>query len=97
MATIKCEKCGTEFEVTEKEASWMKVCRPCYAKSPPFKKASEGIKPAIIQNGREDCIMRQCALKCLAMQKDIDFDENDNLTAWSKMKANSLVEYMKKG
>ena len=92
MPTIKCKKCGTEFEVTEKEAAWMTVCRPCYAKSQPFKKASE-----MKANGREDCIMRQVAIKALAATNDLDFDGEGKLTEYAKSRANSLFEYMKKG
>ena len=100
MVTIKCEKCKTEMEVTEKEASWMKVCKPCYAQAnkKPFVKASEGIKPTVnAPNNREDCIMRQCALKCLAMCGQLYFDDDGKLFKRSKISANDLLEYMKKG
>lgn len=87
MPTITCQKCKTEFEVTEEEAKYMTVCRPCYAKTMPKK-----------TNKTEDCIMRQVALKCLAMSGYLRMEMNDGrIWPTSKKMADELVKYMKNG
>lgn len=53
---MKCEKCGFEFECTEQESKYMKLCKKCYAKE-----KQEELEPE--ENQKNTFIAKCCALK----------------------------------